>query len=150
MDDIEIIIPEEKYQIIEFNQNELPGIAVVNSNLKDENLIKIFNWNCSILIDLNDVTENGLPIETEFEIVSKFDDFLQENIKGDLEKPNALFFARITWNSTLQIIWKVFNPEQVNNFLNNLIEDKNYPRYFDYRIEEDENWEITKWYSDNI
>jgi len=150
MEDIRIIIPEEKYQIIEFNQNELPGIAVVNSNLKDENLIKIFNWNCSILIDLNDVTENGLPIETEFEIVSKFDDFLQENIKGDLEKPNALFFARITWNSTLQIIWKVFNPEQVNNFLNDIIENKNYPRYFDYRIEEDENWEITKWYSDNI
>ena len=150
MEDIKIIIPEEKYQIIEFNQNELPGIAVVNSNLKDENLKKIFNWNCSILIDLNDVTENGLPIETEFEIVSKFDDFLQENIKGDLEKPNALFFARITWNSTLQIIWKVFNPEQVNNFLNDLIEYKNYPRYFDYRIEEDENWEITKWYTDNI
>ena len=92
----------------------------------------------------------SLPIETEFEIVSKFDDFLQENIKGDLEKPNALFFARITWNSTLQIIWKVFNPEQVNNFLNDLIEYKNYPRYFDYRIEEDENWEITKWYTDNI
>ena len=38
MEDIKIIIPEEKYQIIEFNQNELPGIAVVNSNLKDENL----------------------------------------------------------------------------------------------------------------
>ena len=150
MEDIRIIIPEEKYKIIEFNHNELPGIAVVNSNLNDENLKKIFNWNCSILIDLNDVTENGLPVKTELEIVSKFDDFLQENIKGDLEKPNALFFARTTWNSTLQIIFKVFDPKQVNNFLNDLIEDKNYPRYFDYRIEEDENWEITKWYSDNI
>lgn len=150
MEEIKILIPEENYQILEFNQDNLPGVAVVNSALKDENLKKVFSWNCSILIDFDETAENGMPTNEELNIISQFDDFLDENIKGDLERPNALFFARVTWNSTLQLIWKVFDPEIVNNFLSQIIEDKSYPRYFDYRIEEDENWEITKWYSDNV
>ncbi len=150
MEEIKILIPEENYQILEFNQDNLPGVAVVNSALKDENLKKVFSWNCSILIDFDETAENGMPTNEELNIISQFDDFLDENIKGDLERPNALFFARVTWNSTLQLIWKVFDPEIVNNFLSQIIEDKSYPRYFDYRIEEDENWETTKWYSDNV
>ena len=37
MEEIKILIPEENYQIFEFNQYNLPGVAVVNSALKDEN-----------------------------------------------------------------------------------------------------------------
>ena len=30
MEEIKILIPEENYQILEFNQDNLPGVAVVN------------------------------------------------------------------------------------------------------------------------
>lgn len=148
--DIEIIIPKENYQILKFNQDNLPGVAVVNSTLIDDNLKTIFKWNCSILIDFNNTVENGMPSEDELIIISEFSDFLDKNIKGNTTKPNALFFARVTWNSTLQIIWKVFDAKIINNFLSEIIKNKDYPRHFDFRIEEDNNWELTKWYSENL
>ena len=150
-EDIEVFIPDEIYKILEFKKEQLPGIAVVNDNLKSENLKKVFSWNCSILIDFEETIENGMPSEEELKIVEKFEDFFYDKIKGNnKDKPNALFFARITWNSTRQLIYKVYLPEPANDFLTELIASENYPREFDYRIEEDENWELTEWYSKNI
>ena len=69
MEEIKILIPEENYQILEFNQDNLPGVAVVNSALKDENLKKVFSWNCSILIDFDETAENGMPTNEELNIM---------------------------------------------------------------------------------
>ena len=41
-DDIEVFIPEEIYKVLEFKQEQLPGIAIVNDNLKSKNLKKVF------------------------------------------------------------------------------------------------------------
>lgn len=148
--DIRVIIPDENYQIIEFNQEGKFGIAVVNTALKSAELKDVFSWNCSIMLEIENAAENGLPIEDEFSILDEFEEYLDENIKGEnKEKPNALFFGRVTWNSTRQLIWKVYEPKISNDFLEELIESENYPFEFDYRIEEDENWELTKWYSEN-
>lgn len=149
--EIKVLIPDENYQIIEFNQEEKYGIAVINTAIEYEELKEVFSWNCSILLELENTTENGLPKEDDFSILDNFEDYLDENIKGESkEKPNALFYGRITWNSTRQLIWKVYNPKITNDFLQELIESKNYAFEFDYRIEEDENWESTSWYSENI
>jgi hypothetical protein len=149
--EISVLIPDENYQIIKFNQEEKVGIAVINTALNSKDLKEIFSWNCSIMLQLENTTENGLPTQEEISLLEKFEDFLDDKIKGDnKEKPNALFFGRITWNSTRQLIWKVYEPELSNNFLTELIESENYAFEFDYRIEEDQNWELTKWYSENI
>ena len=149
--DIKVLIPDENYQIIEFNQEEKYGIAFINTALQSNELKEVFCWNCSILLELENTTENGMPLEDDFIILDDFEDYLDGNVKGEnKEKPNALFFGRITWNSTRQLIWKVFNPEITNDFLEKLIESENYPFEFDYRIEEDEDWQLTKWYYENI
>lgn len=150
-DDIEVFIPEEIYKVLEFKQEQLTGIAIVNDNLKSKNLKKVFSWNCSILIDFDKTIENRMPSEEELKIIEKFEEFLNNKIKGNnKEKPNALFFARITWNSTRQLIYKIYSPELANDFLTKLIDSENYPREFNYRIEKDETWELTEWYSRNI
>ncbi len=88
-----------------------------------------------------------MPSREEVEILDQFGDFLDDKIKGtDKEKPNGLFLARITWNETRELIWRIFDPEITNDFLTELIEQEDHPRNFDYRIDEDENWTLTEWH----
>ena len=89
--------------------------------------------------------ENGMPVNNDALIAERFEDFLSENIIGaDKEKPNALFLARITWNETRELIWRVYNAKIVNNFLEKIIDEKKYPFQFDYRIDDDEEWKLAE------
>lgn len=150
MADFKVIIPEEYYQIIEFKQDNLPGIAVINANLKNFQPKKVFSWHCSIMIHFENLVDSGMPSVEDRTLVEEFEEFLDEEIKGENEvKPNALFLGRITWNGTRELIWRVFNPETTNELLKDFIEKKNYDRPFDYRIDADENWSLAKWHLDN-
>lgn len=146
-----VIIPEEEYQIIEFKQKGFLGIGVINLSLVKFEPKEVFSWHCSIMIDFENFIENGMPTNEDVLKVEKFEDYLDENIKGEnKEKPNALFLGRITWNKTRELIWRVFDPELTNEFLNKIIEEKNYPFQFDYRIDDDEEWKLADWHLKNI
>ena len=99
------------------------------------------------MIDLNELIEKGMPSIAEVEILDEFGDKLDQIIKGEnKEKPNALFLARITWNGTREIIWRVYDPEIADSQLKTLIDSDSSPREFDYRIDPDEKWELAKWH----
>jgi len=88
-----------------------------------------------------------MPSHTETDIVDPFGDYLDSLFKGlDKDKPNALFLGRVTWNATRQLMWRVYEPEMVNQELQKIIEKNEHPREFDYRIEEDSEWAFAKWY----
>lgn len=145
--EFQVQIPEEKYQLLNFEEEELPGIAVVNQALADFEPKEVFSWHCSVIIDIQDQIENGMPSKEEVTILDEFGDFLDDKIKGsDKEKPNALFLARLTWNGTRQLIWRVYDPDMTNEFLTDLIDRKDYPREFDYQMQDDEDWELATWY----
>lgn len=147
MKEFKVMIPDEDYQILNFTQKELPGVAVINSALKTFEPKEVFSWHLSIMIDLKDLIENGMPSRTEEAIVYEYGMLLDENIKGqDKKKPNALFLARITWNKTRELIWRVFDPEIANTFLQQIISKNSSPRPFDFRIDPDDNWELAKWH----
>lgn len=150
MKQFQVLIPEEKYSVIEFIQEDLPGVGVINAALKDFEPKEVFAWHLSILIDLENLIENGMPSVDEREIVDPFGDQLDTLIKGlNLEKPNALFLARITWNKTRELIWRVYEPKAANKELHQIIENNSSPRGFDYRMEEDVEWRLAKWHLDN-
>ena len=133
--------------MLNFNTERLPGVAVVNKSLAEFEPKEVFVWHCSVMIQCEELIENGMPSREEVEILDKFGDFLDDKMKGDdKEKPNGLFLARITWNETRELIWRIFDPEIANDFLTDLSERKDHPRNFDYRIEEDEDWELTEWH----
>lgn len=145
--EFKVLIPEEEYQIIEFRQENLPGIGVVNLSLIEFEPKEVFSWHCSIMINFENFIENGMPTNNDVLIAEKFEDFLSENIKGaDKEKPNALFLARITWNETRELIWRVYNAKKVNEFLEKIIAEKKHPFQFDYRIDNDEEWKLAEWH----
>lgn len=142
-----VIIPKEHYQILNFKQDELPGIAVVNGSLAKFEPKEVFVWHCSVMLQCEKLIENGMPSREEVEILDKFGDFLDDNIKGtDKEKPNGLFLARITWNETRELIWRIFDPKIANDFLTDLIEREDHLRNFEYRIDEDKDWKLTEWH----
>ncbi len=145
-----VIVPEEHYNIIEFEQEELPGVAVVNKSLADFEPKVVFSWHCSVMLECEELIENGMPAKAEVKILDEFGDFLDEKIKGpDKEKPNGLFLAKITWNKTRELIWRIFDPEITNDFLTDLIERKDHLRHFDFRIDSDDEWKLTEWHLKN-
>ena len=147
MKKFKVLIPEEDYSILNFRQEDLPGVAVVNISLRDFEPKEVFAWHLSIMVELNDLGENGMPTKSEVDVIDNYGDFLDDRIKGeDKDKPNALFLARITWNGTRELIWRVYDPEIANDFLQELIEEGNQVREFDYRMENDEEWKLAEWH----
>lgn len=147
MTDYRVIIPEERFRLIEFRQDGLPGIAVINESLAKFEPKLVFAWHLSVMLQFDDLIENGMPSATEREIVDPFGDLLDAKFKGENpEKPNALFLARITWSKTRELIYRVFDPEPADQYLVNLIESKKYPRHFDYRIDPDQQWKLAEWH----
>ena len=147
MTDFKVIIPDEYYSLLNFRQDDLPGVAVVNTALKEFEPKIVFSWHLSIMIDLDDLIDNGMPSKSEVEVIDNYGDYLDNEIKGkNKERPNALFLARITWNKTRELIWRVYDPEISNSFLQEIITANSSPRQFDYRIDPDDNWELAKWH----
>jgi len=147
MKEYHVQIPAERFALIQFKQEDLPGVAVIHAALRDFQPKAVFAWHCSVILQLEDLVDNGMPSSGEQEVIDKFGDFLDEKIKGpDKEKPNALFLARITWNATRELIWRVFDPKLTNEFLSKLISGKTYERPFDYRIDHDKEWELARWH----
>ena len=143
-------IPDEKPRIIEFIQDNFPGIAYVNRSLIYFQPKEVFSWHLSIMIDIQDTVENGMPSKKEQELLDEFGEILDTNLKvQDTEKPNALFLARITWNKTRELIWRVYDPDLADNYLKQLISNNSSPRFFDYRIDPDKDWKMAAWHLGN-
>lgn len=147
MPHLRVIIPGEQYKIVEFIQEDMPGVAAINSNLKTFEPKEVFAWHFSIMFDLEDLADNGMPSIAERELMDNYGELLDKNIKGpDDKKPNALFLARITWNGTRELIWRVYNPELTNNYLQQVMANDSSPRPFDYRIDPDKEWKLAEWH----
>jgi hypothetical protein len=151
MEEFRVVIPEERFRILEFNQESLPGIAVVNESLLTFEPKQVFAWHLSIMIQFEDLILNGMPSEEEREIIDAWGDLVDDTVKGDeTDKPNALFLSRITWNGSRELIYRVYEPEPVAQYLVNVIDTKSYPRNFDYRMEHDPEWELAKWHLNSL
>lgn len=141
--EVRIVLPGESYILIEYKQDDLPCIAAVNSGLLGFEHKDIFRWHLSVIIDFEELIENGMPSEEEREIVDPFCNQLCQEIKAG---GNALFLVRETWNKTRRLLWMVYDPEIAHQHLQYIIEHRRYPRPFDYRMEEDIGWEQPEWY----
>lgn len=147
MEEYRVIIPEERHQLVSFRQEDLPGIGVINSALQGFEPKEVFSWHLSIMVEFEEMIANGLPSQTERDALEPWEDELDAEFKGaNQEKPNALFLARITWNKTRELIYRVFDPEPVNGFLQKLIDSNEHVRSFDYRIDPDPDWKLADWH----
>ena len=147
MTDCRVIIPEEDYKLVNFRQEDLPGVAVINRALREFEPKVVFAWHLSLMLRFEDLIENRMPSQADRDVVDPFGDMLDERFKGESKKkPNALFLARITWNGTRELVYRVFDPEPADAFLRGVVEANSHPREFDYRIDNDPEWKLAQWH----
>ena len=145
--EVRVVLPEEEYAILEWEEENLPCVAVLNSALKDFEPKAVFSWHLSVIIDFDDLIENGMPSQEERDIVDPFCDTLDEEIKAG---GNALFLVRETWNKTRRLVWRVYDPEIAHQHLQYIVDYHRHPRPFDWHMEQDSEWKQAKWYFEQI
>jgi hypothetical protein len=138
-----VTIPEEVFAILEWQDEGLPAVCVVNQALANFEPKVVFAWHLSIILTCEQLAEKGMPTQHEKEILDQFGDDLDDHLKAD---GNALFLARITWNGTRQLLYRVYDPEVTNEYLMGIIKPKSYVREFDFRMEHDDAWKYAKYY----
>lgn len=148
---VSISIPEESFSLIDSTDEEGNRmLSVVNASLcqfkEDTTLKRVFGFYCSILFEYQDVDESLWPSNNEFSIMQEYSEMIIDNIKGDVEHPNALFVARVTYNGTCEIICMLNNPDLAIEYLDGVISEGRAKREFGYRIEGDPEWESIGWF----
>ncbi len=145
--EVRIDLPDESYALLDWKEENLPCIGMLNSGLKGFEHKNIFSWHLSVIIDFEDLIDNGMPSIAEREIVDPFGDKLEEDIKAG---GNALFLIRETWNGTRRLVWRVYDPEIADQHLKYVAENHRYPRQFDWRMVQDPDWKEAQWYFDQL
>lgn len=143
---VEVKIPENRYSLVHSSRDDKPAVIVVNSGIREFEPKDVFGWTCSLIIDFQDLAQNGMPTREESDIVLDYFEKLDADIRGDEIHPNALFLARITWNGTFQAIWQVHDPKIVHEYLQKIISEKSCPRDMEYRIEYHAKWENVEYF----
>lgn len=138
-----IVIPEEVYAILEWQNEGMPAVCVVNQALANFEPKVVFGWHLSVILTCEQLADNGMPTKDETQILDQFGGDLGHHLKAD---GNAMFLARITWNGTRQLLYRVYDPEVANDYLTGIINKETQVREFDYRMEHDESWKFAKYY----
>lgn len=144
---VRVVLPEEAFAVLDWKQDGLPCIGMLNSSLKSFEHKTLFRWHLSVTMDFKELIGNGMPSQKERDIVDPFCDQLDEDIKAG---GNALFLIRETWNKTRRLVWFVYDPEIVHQHLQYLVDYQKHPRPFVWRMEEDPTWKKAQWYFEQL
>jgi len=139
-------IPEESFIFVESSNDGKPSIILINDSLKDFRFKEVFSWNLSFYIFLEDYGDNGIPGSEEMGIIQHFSEELEHRFNKDMEKPNALFLFRETCDGLSLVTWRVYDSDEVEAVLQEVIKSGEHPREFEYRLEYDRDWHLVKWY----
>jgi hypothetical protein len=146
MEEAHVVLPEETFSAFEFRQEDLPGIALINSALVDFDAKRVFRWHLSLMIDFSDLIENGMPSQQDRDLLEPFENVVDQQLKAPMELPNAVFLGRVTWNATRELIYRVYDPELADAFLQGVISSQDHPLPFDFRMDDDPGWELAAWH----
>jgi hypothetical protein len=138
-----VVIPEEVFAILEWQDEGLPAICVVNQALANFEPKVVFGWHLSIILTCEQLAENGMPTQDEKKMLDQFGDDLDRHLKAD---GNAVFLARVTWNGTRQLVYRVYDPDVANEYLMRIINEENQVREFDFQMEHDDTWKFAMYF----
>lgn len=143
MAEYKVDMPLDNLEMVEWVDEGLPAIALVNRNLADFKDQKVFGWHLSIIIDLDDLDSRELPTDDEIKVLESFSKRIDDNIRV---KNNALYLASVTKRGTRQLIYRVYDPVVSDDFLQSMINAEDHARPFDYRIEQDPVWKQAEFF----
>ena len=148
---VQVLIPDESYDLVNTSDDEgYKAVMVINATLKrhkdDTPLKQVFSYYCSVIFDYNDIDENLWPTSEEFSYMRDYVETFDKGLKINDEHPNALFVARVTHRGTCQMIWMLHDAQTAKEYLDGVISEGNQLREFEYRIENDPEWNCIEWF----
>jgi len=138
---------DELYTVVPFKRNNMPGISTINQNAFVHANTSKYPWHLSILIQMSDLINNGMPSRAENNLLYKIEDNLAVNLN---KNDDSIFVSRDTYNGYRQLIFRVREPEAANIYLQSIISKKLYKREFKFKMSNDPQWEKAKWHMESI
>lgn len=138
-----VTIPKESAVALRCESDGMPEIRIINQALDRIAGSEAFSWHLSIIIDMAEKHDVGLPTATEVEVLKELGAEFRSHLEAN---SNAAFLASITWNGTRQLVFRVRDPEVAHAYLTTLTADPSPVRQFDYRIDNDPRWTLAEQY----
>ena len=91
---VNVWFPDESFISIDYTCDGHPAFTIINESLRQFEFKDVFGWNLSIVFELVDVSENGIPSGDEVKVIQDFCEHLEKLFNDNREKPNALFLFR--------------------------------------------------------
>ena len=142
-----LTLPVEQTELMELQGSGMSALCLVNKSMLQFEHKALFDWHCSLTLDLADCGDNGMPSAQERDQLNAFFTKIDGLIKAN---NNAVWLARVTWNKTQELIWRVHNPQLANDIIQAIISKEDHPLPFDYRIEPDTDWSAAAWLLDPL
>jgi hypothetical protein len=141
--EVRIIVPEPHYTLFNASRDGLPEVIVVNDALLAFPHAEVFPWYLRVTIEARNLIEDGMPAESESQLLFELGDVIEDAILGGRTEHNghnALFLARSTWNAVRELRYQVHDPEITDKALKQLLKSRDWQRPWGYEMKSDEEW----------
>ncbi|HCR34526.1 MAG TPA: hypothetical protein DIV57_14300 [Stenotrophomonas sp.] len=133
--------PAPFYTLINTGLGEDPAVVVVNTALRSYAGRDAIPWHLRIGIACRGLGDNGTPTPEELEVVTCLEGLLESSIGAD---GNAVFLARITARGERVLLYRVDDPEQANDRLQQLLAAPVQLREWEFQMEYDRDWTLAQ------
>ena len=127
------------------------NLSEINENAIDIAQKNDFRWYCEVTTWLEETTDDGLPTADERRVLDKLEEILDYIVKGpDLDNPEGVYIGHGVGNGRMVSAWMVRYSEKVSEKFKAYIHADRYLRNFEFRIEEDPQWNTVNRMLDRI
>ena len=127
------------------------SLSEINENAMDIAQKNDFRWYCEVTTWLEETTDDGLPTADERRVLDKLEEILDYIVKGpDLDNPEGVYIGHGIGNGRMVSAWMVRDSEKVSEKFKAYIHADRYLRNFEFRIEEDPQWDTVNRMLDRI
>ncbi|AWH30413.1 MULTISPECIES: DUF695 domain-containing protein [Stenotrophomonas] len=131
--------PVPFYTLINTVIGEAPAVVVVNTALRTDAVRTLFPWHLRIGIACRSLGDNGMPTPEELEVVTRLETLIDSSVGAE---GNAVFLARITARGERVLLYRVHDPEQANDRLQQLLAMPGPARPWEFQMEHDVDWTL--------
>jgi hypothetical protein len=131
--------PKESFSILQATDQNA-GLIFITANYayKDYKFKSDYPWFLWIEVETKDKNKNGHPTSGEAKILNQMEDLIDAELK---KVCTSHYIARTTLNGSRELLYYVDDPEKANPVLQKLVSDPNPIRQFQYKIEQDKDWD---------
>ena len=127
--------PEEEFVIAHAERDGLPVIATINRGYRRYAHKAEYPWHAEIVITMQETTDQGLPTNSEADVLNTLEDQLESALKAE---GAAHYIARQTWANIRMLDYYVDDGPAAEKALGALAAASTRPLQF--KVERDEAW----------